>query len=110
MPNTSCLETKVRNMTGKTATFGFLPPHGKTLTAGQEYTFFGDLTSLLQSSTSGRKRTAFENSLKNGDIVVVSGPTPFLYDATLDVTKTVSVVNDSVVTADPCGVAYSSSI
>lgn len=38
MANTTCLETKVRNMTGKKATFGFLPPHGKTLAAGEEYT------------------------------------------------------------------------
>ena len=47
MADTTCLDTKVRNMTGATTTFGFLPPHGKTLTAGQEYTFFGSLPSLL---------------------------------------------------------------
>lgn len=110
MANTTCLETKVRNMTGVTATFGFLPPHGKTLTAGQEYTFFGSLPALLQAITSKRKRTAFQNALQNGDIVVVSSPTPFLYDATLDVTKTIKVDNGSVSAADPCGVAYSSSI
>jgi hypothetical protein len=110
MADTTCLETKVRNMTGVTATFGFLPPHGKTLTAGQEYTFFGSLSALLQAITSKRKRTAFQNALKNGDIVVVSSPTPFLYDATLDVTKTVAIDNGSVTVVDPCGVTYSSSI
>lgn len=110
MANTTCLETKVRNMTGKKATFGFLPPHGKTLAAGEEYTFFGSLTGLLQAITSKRKRTAFENALKNGYIVVVSSPSIFLYDETLDVTKTIKVDNGSVSTADPCGVAYSSSI
>ncbi len=110
MADTTCLDTKVRNMTGATTTFGFLPPHGKTLTAGQEYTFFGSFPSLLQSITSKRKRTAFQNALQSGDIVVVSSPTPFLYDATLDVTKTIKVDNGSVSAANPCGVAYSSSI
>ena len=110
MSDTTCLDTKVRNMTGKTATFGFLPPHGKSLTAGEEYTFFGSLPSLLQSITSKRKRDSLSDAIKTGKLAVVSSPTPFLYDVTLDVTKTIKVNNGSLAVTDPCGVAYSSSI
>ena len=110
MANSTCLETKVRNMSGKAAVFGFLPPHGKKLAAGDEYTFFGSMTGLLQAITSKRKREAFIAAVKSGDIVVVSTPSPLFYDETLDVTKTLKVANNSISTADPCGIAYSSSI
>lgn len=110
MADSTCLETKVRNMSGKDVVFGFLPPHGKKLAAGAEYVFFGSLTGLLQSITSKRRRTAFINAVKSGDLVVVSTPSPLFYDETLDVTKTIKVANNSISTADPCGIAYSSSI
>jgi len=97
-------------MSGKTAVFGFLPPHGKRLAAGDEYTFFGSMPGLLQAITSKRKREAFITSVKAGDIAIVSSPSPFFYDETLDVTKTIKVDNNSISTADPCGVNYSSSI
>jgi hypothetical protein len=97
-------------MSGKTAVFGFLPPHGKRLAAGDEYTFFGSMPGLLQAITSKRKREAFIASVKSGDIAIVSSPSPFFYDETLDVTKTIKVDNDAISTADPCGVNYSSSI
>jgi hypothetical protein len=110
MADSTCLETKVRNMSGKAAVFGFLPPHGKKLAAGDEYTFFGSMTGLLQAITSKRKREAFIAAVKSGDIVVVSTPSPLFYDETLDVTKTIKVANNSISTADPCGITYSSSI
>jgi hypothetical protein len=97
-------------MSGKAAVFGFLPPHGKKLAAGDEYTFFGSMTGLLQAITSKRKREAFIAAVKSGDIVVVSTPSPLFYDETLDVTKTIKVANNSISTADPCGITYSSSI
>lgn len=110
MADSTCLETKVRNMSGKAAIFGFLPPHGKKLAAGEEYVFFGSLTGLLQSITSKRKRASFVSAVKSGDLVVVSTPSPLFYDATLDVTKTIKVANNTISTSDPCGLAYSSSI
>jgi len=97
-------------MSGKAAVFGFLPPHGKKLASGEEYVFFGSLTGLLQSITSKRKQEAFTNAVKSGDLVVVSTPAPLFYDPTLDVTKTVKVLNNVISTDNPCGVAYSSSI
>jgi hypothetical protein len=97
-------------MSGKAAVFGFLPPHGKKLEAGEEYTFFGSIESLLSKVTSGRKRAGFTAAVQSGDLVVVSGPTPILYDATLDVSKTIKLDNNSFSTTDPFGVGFSSSI
>lgn len=108
--STTCIETKVRNMSGKTAFFGFLYPHGKTLTAGQEYTFFGSIESHLSKVTSKRKRDSFKAALDSGKLAIVSSPSPFIYDAELDVTKAVGINNGSVTIIDPCGLAYSSSI
>ena len=110
MANIDCVNTKVRNMSGKAAVCGFLPPHGKKLEAGEEYTFFGSIESLLSKVTSGRKRAGFTAAVQSGDLVVVSGPTPILYDATLDVSKTIKLDNDSFSTTDPFGVGYSSSM
>lgn len=110
MANIDCINTKVRNMSGKAVVFGFLPPHGKRLEAGEEYTFFGTIENLLSRITSGRKRAALESAVKSGDLVVVSSPTPILYDATLDVSKTIKLDNGSLSTTDPFGVPYSSSI
>lgn len=110
MANIDCINTTVRNMSGKAAVFGFLPPHGKKLEAGEEYTFFGSIESLLSKVTSGRKRAGFTAAVQSGDLGVVSGPTPILYDATLDVSKTIKLDNDSFSTTDPFGVGYSSSI
>ncbi len=110
MANIDCINTTVRNMSGKAAVFGFLPPHGKKLEAGEEYTFFGSIENHLSRITSGRKRAGFTAAVQSGDLVVVSGPTPILYDATLDVSKTIKLDNDTFSTTDPFGVGYSSSL
>ena len=110
MANIDCINTKVRNMSGHSAVFGFLPPHGKKLEAGEEYTFFGSVENLLSRITSGRKRAGFTAAVQSGDLVVVSGPTPILYDATLDVSKTIQLADGTFSPVDPFGVPYSSSI
>ena len=96
-------------MSGHSAVFGFLPPHGKKLEAGEEYTFFGSVENLLSRITSGRKRAGFTAAGQSGDLVVVSGPTPILYDATLDVSKTIQLDNGTFSPVDPFGVPHSSS-
>jgi hypothetical protein len=110
MADSNCLQTKVRNMSGKEAFFGFLPPHGKRLSSGEEYTFFGSPEALLASVTKKRQRTAMQNALVSGKVVIVSTPAVHAYDATRDVTKTIGVTNGSVTVSDPCWGDYSSSI
>jgi hypothetical protein len=108
--NTNCMLTKVRNMSGKTATFGFLPPHGKRLTSGEEYTFFGSPETLLGAITKKRQREAFLQALKDEVLVIVSTPAVHVYDETKDVTKVLGVNNGTVTAGDPCWGTYSSSI
>ena len=110
MPNTDCMETKVRNMSGSEAFFGFLPPHGKRLASGEEYTYFGSPETLYASITKKRHRTALQSALTAGKLVIVATPSPIAYDATLDVSKAIGVTNGSVTVSDPCWGAYSSSI
>lgn len=69
-PVTTNLYTTVRNVSGKTLTFGFLPPHGKTLDDNEEYTFAGDIQQYL---TSARKVNAFKNAIEDGLLVVGRG-------------------------------------
>lgn len=110
MSEITCLQTKVRNMSGKEAFFGFLPPHGKRLASGEEYSYFGGVDTLYSSITKKRHRTALQNAVNNGKIVIVQTPTPHYYDATLDVTKILAVQNSVVNDVDPCWGDYSSSI
>lgn len=110
MADSNCTLTKVRNMSGGEAFFGFLPPHGKRLKSAEEYTFFGSPETLLASITKKRHRTALQSALTTGKLVIVSTPSVIAYDATLDVSKAIGVTNGSVVAVDPCWGAYSSSI
>lgn len=103
-------KTKVRNMSGKEAFFGFLGPRGKRLAAGEEYTEDGDLRQKFAGRTQGRQRKALLAALSNGDLAIVSSPPPLFYDETLDVTKTIKVDNNTVSATDPSWGAYSSSV
>lgn len=107
-----CHQTKVRNMSGRTAFFGFLGPRGKRLAAGEEYVFDGDIRQFFAGVTKGRHRKALYNATTGPSpaLVIVHTPAPYAFDETLDVTKILKVVNGSVVVADPCGGAYSSSL
>lgn len=62
--------TTVRNVSGKTLPFSFLP-RGKALANNAEVTFLG---SIDQHLTNRRKRTSFENAIKNSLIIVTAGP------------------------------------
>lgn len=109
MSDVPCLHTVVRNMTGKAAFFGFLPPHGKRLESGAEYSYFGSVDTLYSSITKKRHRTALQNAVNDGNLVIVSTPTQHYYDYTKDETKVLSVANGVVTVVDPCWGDYSSS-
>jgi hypothetical protein len=56
------MKTIITNVCGKTRFFGFLPPHGRTLTANQAVTFDGDLRTVLAS---GRNRFSGARAIKS---------------------------------------------
>lgn len=104
----ACLETKVRNVSGKTLSFGYLPPHGRRLAAGEELSFFGNLVDLL--SRNKRKRSALVRDLEAGRLVIVETPSQHYFDLTDDVTKVLGVDAGAVEVNDPCWGEYSSSL
>lgn len=105
------LQTKVRNTSGKTLAFSYLPPHGKSLADGEEATFDGDLLALLSSNPRfKRKLAAFKADLASGRLALVNTPAPHAFDATLDITKVIGVDNGAVVATNPSWGTYSSSI
>lgn len=116
MLNDTCLTTVVQNISDNEVVASFLPPHGRRLAVGQKVIFEGDLVAQLSGdsraapSRIGALRTALGLNGKAAVLAIERSPTPFLYDDTLDVTKTLKVNNGSVVVADPCSGAYSSSI
>lgn len=108
MAITSNLTTVVRNISGRTLSFGCLP-RSKRLAPGDIHVIDGDLVSLLQGNK--RKLQALHRALAvDKTLAIVQGPANHVYDETRDETKVVAVVNGSIVAAAPSWGTYSSSI
>lgn len=73
MSSSTLSSTVVRNASGGTKTFGFLPPHGRALADGAELSVAGDLIDQLQKR-GNRFIDAFNAAVDAGDLVVVSLP------------------------------------
>lgn len=104
----SCLYSTVKNISGGSMVFGFLPPHGRELANNEEYTVFGDIRMLIgsnagaEASTRRRSQLAFEAALEAGYLEVLNTPAPIAYDATTEEPKMIKVDNGAIVIADPC--------
>lgn len=63
----SDIVTTVKNITSNTLPFGFIPPHGKELTAGETVTIAGDLYAQLSTGgrTNQRKVTALNGAISD---------------------------------------------
>lgn len=107
MPTTASLTTTVRNVSGVTKFFSFLPPHGRTLAAGETLLVDGDLRDRLARHK--RKFTALNNALVNGKLALVDTPDEHYYDNVFDVTKVLDIDSLQVVLKDPSWGTYSSS-
>lgn len=81
--DTACLYSTVKNTSGVRKKFGFLPPHGRELAAGEEFTVFGDIKQAVirHERTEGRRNMiALEQALKRGDLEIISTPGIILED------------------------------
>lgn len=79
----TCLYSTIKNTSGRRKTFGFLPPHGRTLAAFEDFTVFGDIRQALirhERSEARRNIVAFENALKRNDIEILQTPSVVLED------------------------------
>ena len=102
----SCLYSTVRNTSGKRKTFGFLPPHGRTLDPDEEFTCFGDIRQAIikfERSESRRSITAFEAALRRDDIEIISTTNVILEDIqNPGVTQMLTLRNGTLGVEDPC--------
>lgn len=101
-PDYFCRQTTVRNATGGTRVFGFLPPHGKRLENGEEYSFFGSLDSLLAGITKKRQRDSLLAALADGSLQILKTPSPVYLDEAVNEGRTLVVSNGVVTSSDEC--------
>jgi hypothetical protein len=80
--STACLFSTVKNISGGSRTFGFLPPHGRKLAANEEFSVFGNILEAIQTgidrNASRRNITAFQSALANGTLEIIKTPNPIL--------------------------------
>lgn len=94
MPNTTTdLYTTVKNVSGKTLTFGFLGAHGKTLADDATFTVPGDLVTKLGAKRSQRSFQALERALNNGLLEIVKSPSVYLLSETGGVTRELAMAS-----------------
>jgi hypothetical protein len=104
-----CLMTTVRNISGVQQFFGFLPPHGRTLGAGEQYSTPGDLATFLACKSGGgsvKKYEALERALANALLALVSTPAVHLYDPIRAETEVLELSDGNFEPATPCWGAY----
>lgn len=109
--NTNCVLSTVKNTSGSAMKFAFLPPHGRSLAAGEEITVFGNILEAIQRGTAGgstRITNAFTSALDAGTLDVVSTPSPILYDDVDDASRQLVLVNKVVYAVDTCWTGSSS--
>lgn len=101
--STLTTHTTVKNTSGATKRFGFLPPHGMELSADEEVTVFGDIREAVNRGDrfGNRWMTALASALEDDALQIVNTPAPIFYDETADAVKILVVDNSSVSLADP---------
>jgi len=112
--DTACLYSVVRNISGDDDKFfGFLPPHGRRLDDGEEFSVWGDimdgiLRGFEKATLPQRHIEAFEAALTgDGDddeatIEIRRLPNPILVDADTDANKMLHLNAGVLYIADPC--------
>lgn len=108
MMDTSCLYTTVKNTSGVSKFFGFLPPHGRTLADNEEFTVFGNILQVLGTNqgvgggVARRAQAAFEAAVESGKLSIVQTPSQILQDVTTGDSKMLQVDDGDLAAVDPC--------
>lgn len=101
----NCLYSVVKNISGVDMVFGFLPPHGVKLTAGEEYTIFGNVLEAIgvgpDRSSARRHHQALANALDRKDLDIIQTPSPIILD-TNGASKTLHSASGTLSTAATC--------
>ena len=103
--DTTCVYSVVRNVSGQTKNFTFLPPHGRELADQEEYAIFGSILEAVSRSNDrfgARFPDALEAALEAGDLEIRTLPKPILIDEGTLETKMITLQAGSLVLEDPC--------
>ena len=102
----TCLYSTVKNISGGTLKFGFLPPHGRELADDGTFTVFGNVLDAVANgfdrATSQRSVKALENAIDNQKLEISNTPAPILQDATLADGFMIVLDNGTLSVDDPC--------
>lgn len=100
-----CLYTTVKNISGASMHFGFLPPHGVTLADDAELSLPGDLTTRLASQHNGaRQFAALESALTAQLVSITKTPAVILYDPADANSNQLALYDDALGLVTPCWV------
>jgi len=101
----SCLYSVLKNISGATRNFSYLPPHGRKLEAAETLSVFGDVQSAISRgdrALDDRFFSSLENDLSNQNIEVVSTPAVILYDGDTQQSKMLHIDSGVLAVVDPC--------
>ena len=107
MADTSCLYTTVRNTSGAVLPAHYLPPRGRNLAIGEEFSFIGQPAEAIARGCGDRGSgirhiAAFERDLAAGNLTIVATPAPVLMDLETTESKILVLDNTDILLADPC--------
>lgn len=107
----SCLYSVVKNVSGRTQKFPFLPPHGRELAANAQVSIPGDIRQEVMTRTPGRSnkrrfdaltRALGNNATNDRTLQIISTPAAVVYDETDAVSVILTADNGVVVINNPC--------
>ena len=82
-PTSGCLFTTFKNISGVEMTFGFLPPHGRTLAADEELSVHGSpVEAVIRTNYRAAKRNldALASALRDETLDIIKTPCAVVYD------------------------------
>ena len=103
--DTTCLYSTVKNISGGTKKFGFLPPHGRELADDGEFTVFGNILEAVsrgERATDKRHLNGLENAIESGYLEIRNTPAPILEDTSAETIHTLKLTGGTLGIADPC--------
>jgi hypothetical protein len=99
-------KTVIRNTSGSTRFFAFLPPHGAELAHNQDFSYPGDLFAVLSGKGSRRDFDALAAEVNAGRIQVLQTPVAVRFDTAAGRVRQVNINAGSVAVADPEAGSY----
>ena len=102
--DTSCLYTTVKNISGGTMKFAFLPPHGVELEDDEQLTIFGHITEAVNRGDrfGARWMDALKASVAAGYLDIDETPAVVMWDSTNEDNVIIAYDDDTVSYPAPC--------